>query len=522
MSDARLVAILDAIIGAESGSRLLAAVGALLGDDARIWLADAGSDAFYCPDGGADLPLAATLRQPPAGAHLCRFRDEMVAMLVSTHADAATVAAALGPALVGQQVREAMRGRLRTAEEKTRLLSEAGALLQEFDLETVLVKSLQGALTAVRAEIGALLLADGEGDALRLATRVAWGLRDEHIAALRRPDGVTLARAALNDATTQIYDRARLARDLAPGALDGVSLTSLLVVPLIVGRRAIGVVLLVNAVSAFAREDRELAEAACALAAIAVDNARLVAGSLAQQRIAHEIELAQRVQQRIFPARILVRDDFAVTGRSLPCTETGGDYFQYREFADRIAVMIGDVAGHGLGAALYTTMAHAGLVQALGLGLDVAATFASVNRGLEGSSLDDSFMTAFILLLDPVSRRFTWTNAGQDGVFHLHADGRVTVLESQGFPLGMIADATYDAQEGVLEPGDRLVLLTDGLSECWSPQQEQFGLARLQEAAVRHRHLEPEALIDALLADIAAWAAGQPYLDDVTLVVMRG
>jgi len=517
-----LAAILDAIVGAESGSRLLTAIATLLGSESRVWLADAGSDAFYCPEGGGDLPLAATIRQPPTAAHLCAYRGEVVAMLVSTHPDAATVAAALGPALVCQQVNEGMRARLRTAVEKTRLLAEAGELLQEFDLETVLVKSLQSALSAVRAEVGALLLAEGEGEAALLATRVAWGLRPEHIAALQRADGEPLAKVALADGATQIYDRARLQRDLAPGALEGINLTSLLVVPLIVGRRGVGVVLLVNASAAFDVQDRELAEAACRLAAIAVDNARLVASSLAQERIAHEVELAQRVQRRIFPAAALVRNDIAIAGRSLPCTETGGDYYQYREVGGRLAVMIGDVAGHGLGAALYTTMAHAALMQALGMGMGVAETFASVNRGLEGSSLDDSFMTAFLLVLDPATRRFAWTNAGQEGILHIHADGHVTVLDSQGFPLGMLPDSTYDALEGVLAPGDCLALLTDGLAECWSPQHEQFGLARLQEVAVRNRHLAPDAVIDALLAEIAAWAAGQPYLDDVTLVIVRG
>lgn len=513
-------ALLDAIVGAESGSRLLDAIGAVLGAEAQVWLADDAADVLYRPQGGPDLPLGATIAAPPAHAHLCRHRGEVVAMLVSAHPDAAVAAAALGPALVAQQVREAMRARLRTAEEKSRLLVEAGALLQEFDLETVLVKSLQGALTAVRAEIGALQLVDG--DPSRLTTRVAWGLRDDHIAALRARDGTSLAAAALASGAIQVYDRQRLARELAPEALAGCALASLLVVPLMVAKRPLGVVLLVNAGAGFDAQDRELAEAACRLAAIAVDNARLVAAGLAQERIAHEIGIAQRVQQRIFPAGTLERGGITVAGRSLPCTETGGDYYQYREVGDRLAVLLGDVAGHGLGAALYTTMAHAGLVQALGLGLDVAATFASVNRGLEGSSLDDSFMTAFGLLLDPATRRFAWTNAGQEGILHLHADGRVTVLESQGFPLGMLPDSAYEAHEGVLAPGDRLVLLTDGLAECWSPQQEQFGLVRLQEAALRHRGLGAEAMIAALLAEVAAWAAGSPYLDDLTLVVVAG
>ncbi len=517
---------LTRLIGATSGDELLRALSELLGDDTRLALVDNARGTLYpVLGGGEETDLVSALAQAPNDRHVCRFGDDVVGVLYSRHTDAAVVVTVLGPALVNLQGHDAALARLSLAEEKNRLLLETGALLRGFELDTLLVKALETALAAVRAELGVVLLPGDDG---RLAIRSAWGLTDAHVAALRLRDGTGLGDATIVSSSATIFDRARIEREFDLDALGGLHLSCLLAVPLTVGagnadqpsQKAIGAMLLINAAQDFTDRDRELAELVCRLGAIALDNARLVQGEVQQARLRSELDIAQRVQLRMFPASDLTHAGITVAGASRPCDETGGDYYQFQVLDRGVLTMIGDVSGHGLGAALYTTMAHAAIFQSLRAGTPLDAAFAQLSANLASSALDGNFMTACIAIVDPITHTAVWTNAGHNPPLLIRADGQTEWLDSQGFPLGMFDEASYDLQTLTLAPGDCVVFYTDGVTECHDGA-DQFGEERLRSAAIANRHLPAQELVRVLLAELDRFAAGRHFEDDVTVVVLK-
>lgn len=517
MTPDRLALLTELLFGATTGVDLLERLGTVLGSGTALRLRDPVTEFAYAVFGEAPEELITAALATPH-QHACRFEGLVVAVLTSTHDEAPAIAALLGPALVNLQSHEAALGRLALAEEKNRLLTEAGNLLKEFDPEALLVKTLQTALTAVGAELGALLEADSQG---QLQLRTSWGLSAETLAALRHADGRPLAMIALHQSNPMVWDRARLEAEADPELLARFNLENLLIMPLSSGERHLGVCLLVNAPRAFDEREVALAEVLCRLAAIALDNARMVATTLERERLKSAMDLAQQVQQRMYPAHGITCGRFQVTGRSVPCDETGGDYYQFLELAGALHVIIGDVSGHGLGAALYTTMAHAGLLQALRQGHDPSSAFALLTTGLTESSLDGGFMTAFGLRLDPADGSMVWTNAGHNPPLLVRRDGSIEPLETQGFPLGLFGDSTYDPQRAQLRPGDRLVLYTDGVVDVYDGS-DNFGDERFAAAVLARAALPPEGLIDGLIEELRAFAKGQAFPDDVTLMVLQG
>ncbi len=517
MTPERLALLTELLFGATTGVDLLERLGVTLGPGTALRLRDPATELAYAVFGEApEEPITAALAN--VHQHACRFEGLVVAVLTSTHDEAPVLAALLGPALVNLQSHEAALGRLGVAEEKNRLLTEAGNLLKEFDPEALLVKTLQTALTAVGAELGALMEADSQG---LLQLRTSWGLSEDTLAALRHADGRSLAMIALHQENPMVWDRARLQVEADPSLLARFNLENLLIMPLRSGERHLGVCLLVNAPRAFDEREVALAEVLCRLAAIALDNARMVATTLERERLKSAMDLAQQVQQRMYPARSIDCGRFHVTGRSVPCDETGGDYYQFLDMAGALHVIIGDVSGHGLGAALYTTMAHAGLLQALRQGHDPSSAFALLTTGLAESSLDGGFMTAFGLRLDPTDGTFVWTNAGHNPPLLVRHNGTIEPLDSQGFPLGLFGDSTFELQCGKLNPGDRLVLYTDGVMDAYDGSAN-FGEERFAAAVLARAALPPEGMIDGVIDELRAFAQGRPFPDDVTLMVLQG
>lgn len=514
--DPALSGLLSAVLAAGDGPGILAALEAGLGP-CRLWLHDQDAGILYLPEGEApDRPSAELLAAPPPGLHPCRAGSAVVAVLESDHAMAPWAAAAVGPALVGQRVQELALERVRLAEDKARLITEAGALLREFDIERVLVLSLQAVLHVLGSEIGALLACEEGG----LALRTAWGLDGEHLRQLRLADGRWLPEAVLAEDRLRSWDAAALRGELDPAAGAGVRLEGLIALPLTVAGRRHGVILAVNTGACTAR-DCELVGTIGGIAAIAIDNARLVASGLERERLRSTLAVARQVQQGIFPRGPLAWQGAEVAGAVRPCDETGGDYCQYAVVGGHLAALIGDVSGHGLGAALYTTMAHAGLMQALRGGAGPAAACAAVAEGLAASAVDDTYMTAVVALYDPARGRLRWCSAGHPSGLLLGRDGGLRRLGSTGPPLGMFPELGYVEEELPFAAGDLLLLFTDGISEMWDRSGGQYGEARLEQALRRLAHESPGRIVEAVLDEVQAFAGGEPARDDLTLLALR-
>jgi serine phosphatase RsbU (regulator of sigma subunit) len=428
------------------------------------------------------------------------------------------IASILGPILVQRHRQDIASKDLFHAKEQITHLLSAGDLLRHLEVDTLLVKILETVLTAVGAQVGAVVVPDERGT---LVPRVTWGLRNDHLDAMLLKNGTTIAAATLADGQIRCLDEADLADQLDLSGLTA-RLTGLLVLPLTSRDAVRGVVVLGNPAEAFTPATSRLAETVCALAAIALDNALLVHAMVESERLKQEMELARGVQAGLFPAKGMDTPLLRVEGASRSCSETGGDYYTFGDRGRDVLLMIGDVSGHGLGAALFTFMAHVLGKRLFRASIDLDHIFRLLNEELSDYQ-SGRFMTAALVSIDPRTRAFTYVSAGHNPLLWIH-EGKAVWLESCGFPLGIMPEGEWPpASEQILSPGDLLILYTDGFSEAANPQGEIYTEERLATIAIEawRTGMTPTEILVAYNAEADAFTAGAPHTDDLTMVIAQ-
>jgi serine phosphatase RsbU (regulator of sigma subunit) len=270
----------------------------------------------------------------------------------------------------------------------------------------------------------------------------------------------------------------------------------------------------------FSALDRRILDVLGAEAASILDNARLLERERERQRLEQELTIAREIQQALVPQGLQDYPHLAVTGIHRPCHEVGGDYFDVFPIPDgRSAVLIADVAGKGLGAALLTTMLQ-GALSGMTLGVDPVKVFSHLNRFLCEHALLGRYATMFFGLLGP-DGSLEFVRAGHPSPLLLRS-GEISDLYTGGsFPIGLIEDATYSARQIQLEPGDTLLLYTDGVTEAEDKDRNLFGMARLKEALGQHSESSLRDLQSGILSAVETFADGASQSDDITLLVVR-
>jgi sigma-B regulation protein RsbU (phosphoserine phosphatase) len=241
------------------------------------------------------------------------------------------------------------------------------------------------------------------------------------------------------------------------------------------------------------------------------------------------MNLAMEVQQNLLPAAPPSVAGLDIAGRSLYCQETGGDYFDYilrpgSPGTQRLCVAVGDVVGHGISAALLMTTVRALLRCRLDLPGSIAEAVCDVNRLLyQDTASGGSFVTLFLLEIDPVTGHFEWVRAGHDpALLYRAAADDVQELGGPGMALGVEDTCSYlSGGRPGLSVGDILVIGTDGIWETRGAGSEKFGKARVEESVRRHREQRTEAIMNAILWDLAEFRGEHLQEDDVTLVVVK-
>ncbi|HYQ89390.1 MAG TPA: PP2C family protein-serine/threonine phosphatase [Candidatus Binatia bacterium] len=233
-----------------------------------------------------------------------------------------------------------------------------------------------------------------------------------------------------------------------------------------------------------------------------------------------ELRIAGEIQRALQPGRPRVTKAFAAAGAAIACRTIGGDFFDYFDLSDgRLGFVLGDVAGKGPPAALLAAMVQGIFTSNVADG-QPARTVERVNRVLNQRIVEGRFATAFYAVLSP-NGRLVSCNAGNNPPFLLSRDGSVRKLEVGGLPIGPFTDAIYGEEETPLRPGDTLVLYSDGVSDAAGTNDESFGDERLLECLGGACGMEPEALIEHVLAKVRAFSADLPQFDDITLLVVR-
>jgi sigma-B regulation protein RsbU (phosphoserine phosphatase) len=525
--------VADALIGAEGSEEVLARVEEVLTAahalPARLYLFDDDQGVFYpaaglqCEAGAEEIPAPRPGTALARGQRILSCRGTWVGLLALDHQGAGEsglldeLCRLLGPVLLAAHRRAQTVDELHQVKAEAAQLISAGHLLHHLEVEVLLVRILEMVMSAVRAQVGAVMTVDDQGV---LNLRVSLGLTAEHVRAIRDRDGQPLAEQVFAQGQAILLDAGAITERLDLSSL-GARLDGLLVLPVASRDRRQGVVVLANPEGEFGEGQKRIAETVCAMAGIALDNALLVRSTLDRERLKREMDLAQEVQRQMYPEGGVQIARLQAEGHSRPCDETGGDYYSYLIRDQQLVAMIGDVSGHGLGAALYTTMAHAIIQQQLRSGAALETASVVLNEALFHTQ-SGRFMTFALVQVDPQAMRFSYVSAGHNPLLWINR-GNPRWLASCGMPLGILATADLPLQcEGALEAGDYLILYTDGFTEAVDAQGELYGEERLAEIAnlAWKDGLPPSALIARITADIDRWSGGVPHLDDLTMVAI--
>ncbi len=237
----------------------------------------------------------------------------------------------------------------------------------------------------------------------------------------------------------------------------------------------------------------------------------------------NELSVANKMQQSILPTSFPKGPGFDIFGSMKPARDVGGDFFDVLYLEDgRIGLVVADVSDKGVPAALFM-MSSRTLIKGAAVGHDAPGKVLSeVNQLLQAENDAAMFVTVFYAAFDPASGRLAYANGGHNTPLVVHADGRATVLPpTGGIALGVAPGFAYEERTTTLQPGDYVVLYTDGVSEAENEQGDQFGLERLREVFANEMPQDSRAANAAVFAAVEAFAGEAPQFDDVTCLTLH-
>ncbi len=268
----------------------------------------------------------------------------------------------------------------------------------------------------------------------------------------------------------------------------------------------------------------EPAEALASLIASALDQAAAYDNRLEFERVSHELRLAGEIQSGLIPFDIPRIPGWQLAVTLNPAGETSGDFFDIIPLPEgRIGLVIADVVDKGIGAALYMILSRTLLrTYAVEADSDPALVFFATNARMIADTTSNLFVTAFYGVLDPATGKLSYSNAGHNPPYVLRSSEKIIIQEliRTGLPIGVQAGASWSKASVQIEPGDRLILYTDGVPDARNPSGQGLSIQPILEVAKQNLGLTAEDLQSKLLGEISAFVAGAAQTDDITLMVL--
>ncbi len=293
-------------------------------------------------------------------------------------------------------------------------------------------------------------------------------------------------------------------------------------------------------VGPFTPEDRRTLSLFANQAAIALENARLHREALEKERYERDMQLAAEIQRQILPKGVPSLPGYEISGWNRPAREVGGDYYDLlplasstgsgrsggdsgdgRRRVSRLGIALGDVSGKGVPAALMVSTLHSAIRLLMGRVETGPRLVERLNRHILASSAPNKFVTLLVGELDAEVGAFRYVNAGHNPGLLLRADGGLERLDPGGLPVGLLPDGSYRADRVDLAPGDLLCLYSDGITECPSPEDEEFGEERLIELLREARTRPVGEILETVDRVVTDFAGGASQGDDQTMVLIR-
>jgi sigma-B regulation protein RsbU (phosphoserine phosphatase) len=255
-----------------------------------------------------------------------------------------------------------------------------------------------------------------------------------------------------------------------------------------------------------------------------VSVARDITERLSNERHQAQLEAARAIQERLYPREAPQVPGFDIAGAVHPADSLCGDYYDFFPMpGDCLGITIADVMGHGVGPSILMAQARAYLRLLALASADVGDILSRLNGILTVEGSQREFVTQILLRLDPDAGTLVYANAGHPSGFLLDCNGDVREeLRSGGIPLGLFSDRPYSSSRAIrLEPGELLVLFTDGILECGGRARGEFGTGRVLETVKHHRRDAASQILEALYEAASGFRSDEPQLDDITAVVCK-
>src|SRR5688572_4314608 len=274
--------------------------------------------------------------------------------------------------------------------------------------------------------------------------------------------------------------------------------------------------------NAYSGDDLEVLMLLASQVAIIIEKVMLHEQLIEKKRLEGQLEVARQVQLALLPANDPLLAGFDISGYNFPTEEVSGDYYDWvRVYDDQIGIVIADVSGKGVPAAILMAFLRASLRAASHIGYAAHISMAKVNYLLWESIERNQFVTAFYGILDATTRTLSYSNAGHNPPLLVNAAGTARFIEGGEQPLGMFRETRYHQYYLEMEPGDVLVLYTDGATEALSPSGEEFGRERLAQAVKDAYERPAREMIATLQMAVLEWTDQAGSNDDVTFFIIK-
>ncbi len=405
-------------------------------------------------------------------------------------------------------------------DELTTLYAFSTELSQQRDLQHLLDNASRVLAEALGVKAAGIRLLDD--DKIEAITRAVYNLSEDYLS--KGPILLEMSpifQEALSDGIAYVQDMRHDPRVIYPEDAQREGLASMLCAGVIYQAEPIGVVqLFTGEPRQFSRYETDLLSAMAHLLAAAINNAKLAAKSLENLGVERQLNMARDVQLRMLPQTLPTVAGFEIAARYVPSFEVGGDFYDFIDLPGNLGLAVADVSGKGLAASLLMAAVRSSLRAYAQDLYDIDQIVSRVNVALSRDTLMSEFATLFYGVLDPVTRRMTYCNAGHEPPLLLRR-GKIIRLEAGGMVVGVDPNQTYERGILTFEPGDMLLLYTDGLMDALNFSGERFGRPRviqaLRDAGGRIAH----DAVNHVLWEMRRFAGLNPRMDDTTLVVIR-
>jgi len=403
------------------------------------------------------------------------------------------------------------------------IVSQVGiALLPRTSLEDTLKMTIDLVFQAIPAERGFLFLKEND----ELTCKIA---RGAHESALPASSQVQLSRSITNKvlsegASVLTSDAMHDPRFQAQHSVVLSQIRSVMAVPLASGEEIFGMVYVDNPFdNRFTEEDLKVLTTIASVASIKIEHERLLDERLEKRRMEEELKVASEIQMRLQPFAPPKLDGWDMTGVSFPCREIGGDYYDFihRKRDSHLIVAVGDVSGKGTGAALLMSSLHAAVRAQSQTGQKISEVMSEINQYIFENSPSNKFLTLFYGELDPLSGELSYSNGGHNAPILVRRSGAVERLDTGGLPIGMMQGVLYQEASVSLEPGDVLVIYSDGITESINERDEEFDEERLIEVVKRNIERSASGIRDRIDEALSKFVGTTAPVDDMTLMIIK-